>query len=57
MGEFLSQRVFVFLSFLFVGPLKKFKPINSKQVAKAMAFISKNGNSQIIYESDVLQNF
>jgi uncharacterized protein YbjT (DUF2867 family) len=57
LGEFLSQRIFVFLSFLFLGPLNKFKPINSKQVAKAMAFIAKNGNSQIIYESDALQNF
>ena len=57
LGEFLSQRIFVLLSFLFVGPLKKVKPINSKQVAKAMAFIAKNGNSQIIYESDALQNF
>ena len=57
LGEFLSQRIFIFLSFLFVGPLKKAKPINSKQVAKAMALIAKNSNSQIIYESDVLQNF
>ena len=57
LGEFLSQRIFVLLSFLFVGPLKKVKPINSKQVAKAMAFIAKNGNSQMIYESDALQNF
>ena len=57
LGEFLSQRIFVLLSFLFVGPLKKIKPINSKQVAKAMAFIAKNGNSQMIYESDALQNF
>ena len=57
LGEFLSQRIFVLLSFLFVGPLKKVKPINSKQVAKTMAFIAKNGNSQMIYESDALQNF
>ena len=57
LGEFLSQRIFVLLSFLFVGPLKKVKPINSKQVAKAIAFIAKNGNSQMIYESDALQNF
>ena len=57
LGEFLSQRIFVLLSFLFVGPLKKVKPINSKQVAKAIAFIAKNGNSKIIYESDALQNF
>ena len=57
LGDFLSQRIFVLLSFLFVGPLKKVKPINSKQVAKAMAFIAKNGNSQMIYESDALQNF
>ena len=57
LGEFLSQRIFVLLSFLFVGPLKKVKPINSKQVAKAITFIAKNGNSQIIYESDALQNF
>ena len=57
LGEFLSQRIFVLLSFLFVGPLKKVKPINSKQVAKAMAFIAKNGHSQMIYESDALQNF
>ena len=57
LGDFLSQRIFVLLSFLFVGPLKKVKPINSKQVAKAMAFIAKNGNSQTIYESDALQNF
>ena len=56
-GEFLGQKIFITLSVLFIGPLKKFKAINSKQVAKAMTIIAKGGNSRMTYESDILQNF
>ena len=44
--------VFKLLSPLFLGPLKKMKPIHSATVAKAMIAITQNDNSQIIFESN-----
>ena len=44
--------VFKLLSPLFLGPLKKMKPIHSATVAKAMIAITQNDSSQIIFESN-----
>ena len=51
-GEKIGIFVFKLLSPLFVGPLKKMKPIHSATVAKSMIAISQNDISQIIFESD-----
>jgi len=51
-GEKIGIFVFKVLSPLFLGPLKKMKPIHSATVAKAMIKISKNENDQIVFESN-----
>ena len=44
------------LSFLFLGNLKKYKPIEGKTVAKALLKIAQINNTGFkIYESDVIQ--
>ena len=51
-GEKIGIFVFKLLSPLFVGPLKKMKPIHSATVAKAMIAITQNDSSKIIFESN-----
>ena len=51
-GEKIGIFVFKLLSPLFVGPLKKMKPIHSATVAKAMITITQNKVSKTIFESD-----
>ena len=51
-GEKIGIFVFKLLSPLFLGPLKKMKPIHSATVAKAMIAITQNESSQIILESN-----
>ena len=51
-GEKIGIFVFKLLSPLFLGPLKKMKPIHSATVAKAMIAITQNDSSQIIFESN-----
>tara|TARA_E500000075_G_scaffold126241_1_gene130728 strand:+ start:70 stop:726 length:657 start_codon:yes stop_codon:yes gene_type:complete len=51
-GEKIGIFVFKLLSPLFLGPLKKMKPIHSATVAKAMIAITQNKVSKIIFESD-----
>ena len=51
-GEKIGIFVFKLLSPLFIGPLKKMKPIHSETVAKAMIKISKSENDQIVFESN-----
>ena len=52
LAEKLGIFVFKLLSPLFVGPLKKMKPIQSATVAKAMIAITQNKVSKTIFESD-----
>ena len=52
LGEKLGIFVFKLLSPLFLGPLKKMKPIHSKKVAKAMIKISNGDFIQQIFESN-----
>ena len=51
-GEKIGIFVFKLLTPLFVGPLKKMKPIHSAIVAKAMIAITQNKVSKTIFESD-----
>ena len=51
-GEKLGIFVFKLLSPLFLGPLKKMKPIHSEKVAKAMIKISNGDFIQQIFESN-----
>ena len=52
LGEKLGIFVFKLLSPLFLGPLKKMKPIQSEKVAKAMIKIANVNLGKIIFESD-----
>ena len=51
-GEKIGILIFKLLSPLFVGPLKKMKPIHSEKVAKAMLNISNNEHNKVIFESN-----
>ena len=51
-GEKIGIFVFKLLSPLFLGPLKKMKPIHSATVAKAMIAITQNYSSKTIFESN-----
>ena len=51
-GEKIGIFVFKLLSPLFLGPLKKMKPIHAATVAKAMIAITQNNHSKIIFESN-----
>jgi len=51
-GEKIGIFVFKLLSPLFLGSLKKMKPIHSATVAKAMIAITQNDSSKIIFESN-----
>ena len=51
-GEKIGIFVFKLLSPLFIGPLKKMKPIHSATVAKVMIAITQNDSSQTIFESN-----
>tara|TARA_B000000437_G_scaffold199631_1_gene162313 strand:- start:204 stop:860 length:657 start_codon:yes stop_codon:yes gene_type:complete len=51
-GEKIGIFVFKLLSPLFLGPLKKMKPIHSATVAKAMVKIANENLGKIIFESD-----
>ena len=52
LGEKLGIFVFKLLSPLFLGPLKKMKPIQSEKVAKAMIKISNGDFRQQVFESN-----
>jgi len=56
LGEKVGAFFMKTLSFLFLGNLKKYKPIESKTVAKALLKIAQTNNKDFkIYESDVIQ--
>lgn len=55
LGEFIIQKIFTSLSFLFIGPLKKYKSIRAEQVSHAMISIYKNNLKGLYFESDQLQ--
>ena len=51
-GEKVGIFIFQLLSPLFLGPLKKMKPIHSKKVAKAMVKITNRDFKQNVFESN-----
>ena len=51
-GEKIGIFLFKILSPLFLGPLKKMKPIHSEKVAKAMIKISSGDYKQYVFESN-----
>ena len=53
-GEKIGIFVMKLLSPLFLGKLKKYKPIKVENVAKAMANIAQNDYQKTIFESDQL---
>ncbi|NBG65582.1 NAD-dependent epimerase/dehydratase family protein [Acidiluteibacter ferrifornacis] len=53
-GERIAQLAFSVLGFVMVGPLKKYKAIQAKQVAKSMIYYMNQKNSKIIHENDEL---
>jgi uncharacterized protein YbjT (DUF2867 family) len=56
LGEKVGAFFMKTLSFLFLGNLKKYKPIESKTVAKALLKIAQTNNKGFkIYESDAIQ--
>jgi nucleoside-diphosphate-sugar epimerase len=56
LGEIIGKTIFKKLSFLFQGSLRKFRAIESKNVAKAMIVISKNNYQDIYFDSKYLQD-
>ena len=56
LGEIIGKKIFKKLSFLFQGSLRKFRAIESKNVAKAMIVISKNNYQDIYFDSKYLQD-
>ena len=53
-GEGIGAAIFKFLSIFMIGGLKKFKPIEATDVAKAMIFAAKNPVGKSIFESHEL---
>ena len=51
-GEKIGILIFKLLSPLFIGPLKKMKPIHSEIVAKAMLKICEHEHQQVVFESN-----
>ena len=51
-GEKIGIFIFKLLSPLFIGPLKKMKPIHSEKVASAMIMAAKDNLDQTIFESN-----
>ena len=51
-GEKIGIFIFKLLSPLFVGPLKKMKPIKAKNVARAMVNISNSELEKIVFGSN-----
>ena len=56
LGEKIGIFIFKLLSPLFVGPIKKMKPIHSEKVAKAMIQIANENIQQIIFESNEISD-
>ena len=56
LGEKIGIFIFKLLSPLFVGPIKKMKPIHSEKVAKAMIQIANKNIQQIIFESNEISD-
>tara|TARA_B110000438_G_scaffold57434_1_gene57501 strand:+ start:3557 stop:4213 length:657 start_codon:yes stop_codon:yes gene_type:complete len=56
LGEVIGQNIFKYLSFLFLGSLKKFRAIEVNVVAKSMMLITKNKSDKVYYDSNDLKD-
>lgn len=54
-GEKVGIFLYKIFSFIFVGPLKKYKGINAEDVAKSMIMLAQNGKGIITVESNILK--
>jgi uncharacterized protein YbjT (DUF2867 family) len=54
-GEKMGIAVFKFIQPVLVGPLRKYRLIESKTIAKAMVILAEKGYSKAILESDEIQ--
>ena len=54
LGEVIGVFIMKILSIFFLGSLKKYKPIQAQNVAKAMVSIVQNHNRKTVFESDEL---
>lgn len=54
-GEKAGIVLFKIFSFIFVGPLKKYKGINAEDVAKSMIMLAQNGKGTVTVESIILK--
>ena len=54
MGEHIGIFVVEVLSIFFLGSLKKYKPIQAQNVAKAMVSIAQNYDQKTVFESSEL---
>ena len=55
-GEKIGIFIFKLLSPIFVGPIKKMKPIHSEKVAKAMIKIANEDIQKTIFESNEISD-
>ena len=55
LGERLGQFFMLLFSFLMVGRIRKYRPVNDYKVAKAMVSIAGSLNNQKVYESSELE--
>ena len=53
-GELIAQKFFTFFSFLFFGPIRKYKPISSYIVSKTIIIIVEKNLKDIYFNSDFL---
>ena len=54
-GEKVGVALFNVFSFIFVGPLRKYKGINAEDVAKSMIMLAQNGKGIVTVESNILK--
>ncbi|MHC1705228.1 MAG: NAD(P)H-binding protein [Tenuifilaceae bacterium] len=54
-GEKAGIALYKVFSFIFVGPLKKYKGINAEDVAKSMIMLAQNGKGIVTVESNILK--
>lgn len=54
-GEKIAIVFFMIFSFIFVGPIKKYKGIHAQDVAKSMIMLAQNGKGIVTVESTILK--
>jgi len=54
-GEKIAILFFKIFSFIFVGPLKKYKGIKAEDVAKGMIMLAKSGIGKVTVESNIIK--